>query len=63
MSELSVCRTLTSDFLNRNSATNSGWLTPIPCEASHADKATRLVGIGIASIEALLSCSNNVVAL
>ena len=65
MGEVSVCtsRTLTLDFLNRNSTTNSGWLTPIPCEAGHADKATRLVGIGIAGIEAPLPCSNNVVTL
>ena len=63
MSELSVFRMLTSDFLNRNSAMNSGWLTPIPCEAGHADEATGLVGIRIAGIEAPLSCSNNVVAL
>lgn len=54
--------TLTWIFLNRDGATNGGGLTPIPCEAGHTDKATGLVGIGIASIETLFSCLNNIFA-
>ena len=53
---------LTLNFLNRDCATNGGWLTSIPCEAGHANKATGLVGVGIASVEALFSSANNIFA-